>query len=190
LIPDRSDHLFGHPRRQPHRRLGHLAPMDAGRHPDQLGEAAEVPGRQVHPPGQGLNVQRLGDSRSIRSRTRRSQVGSPRCWAAAGLVVTWVPPSLVVGVIRPRPHPHRRMGVQSGSTGVQGWPRPGWPSPPGWLGWRSALPARRGRPPAGSNSAPPSPRSRRATNAPSPPPARAPRGACAGWPSAASRSMA
>jgi hypothetical protein len=39
LISDRSGQLFGHPRRHPRRRPRRLAPIDAGRHTDQLGEA-------------------------------------------------------------------------------------------------------------------------------------------------------
>ena len=38
-IPDRSGHLFRHAGRHPRRRARRLLPVDAGRHPDQLGEA-------------------------------------------------------------------------------------------------------------------------------------------------------
>ena len=38
-IPDRSGHLLGHARRHPRRRARGLAPVGAGRHADQLGEA-------------------------------------------------------------------------------------------------------------------------------------------------------
>src|SRR5215467_9187646 len=37
-IPDRSGHLLRHTRRHPCRGGRHLAPVGAGRHPDQLGE--------------------------------------------------------------------------------------------------------------------------------------------------------
>src|ERR1700674_3376332 len=39
-IPDRSGHLFRHARRQLAIRVSRLAPIDAGRHTDQLGEAS------------------------------------------------------------------------------------------------------------------------------------------------------
>jgi hypothetical protein len=39
-IPDRSGHLFRHTRWHPRRRPRRLAPVGAGRHTDQLGEAA------------------------------------------------------------------------------------------------------------------------------------------------------
>src|SRR5215212_1958950 len=39
-IPDRSGHLFRHAGRHPRRRAHRLAPIDAGRHTDQLGEAS------------------------------------------------------------------------------------------------------------------------------------------------------
>src|SRR5512133_386433 len=39
-IPDRSGHLFGHTRRHPRRRERRLAPVGAGRHTNQLGEAS------------------------------------------------------------------------------------------------------------------------------------------------------
>src|SRR5918994_1034920 len=38
-IPDRSGHLFGHARRHPRRRARSEAPVGAGRHTDQFGEA-------------------------------------------------------------------------------------------------------------------------------------------------------
>jgi hypothetical protein len=40
LIPDRSGHLLRHARRHPGRRARRVAPVDAGRHADQVGEAA------------------------------------------------------------------------------------------------------------------------------------------------------
>jgi hypothetical protein len=39
-IPDRSGDLLGHAWRNLCRRIGRLAPVDVGRHPDQLDEAA------------------------------------------------------------------------------------------------------------------------------------------------------
>src|SRR5215212_11286038 len=39
-IPDRSTHLFRHAGRHPRRRARRLAPIDAGRHTDQLAEAS------------------------------------------------------------------------------------------------------------------------------------------------------
>src|SRR5215217_3889764 len=39
-IPDRSAHLFRHAGRHPRRRARSLAPIDAGRHTDQLAEAS------------------------------------------------------------------------------------------------------------------------------------------------------
>jgi hypothetical protein len=176
LIPDRSGHLFGHPRRQPHRRLGHLAPIDAGRHPDPVGEAAAEAAQQ----GTADRETYLDDTQVAPAQQRHGPLdtsGHPhRCWAprvwwAPGRLLPWSsgsssrisPPDgrsirehrrtgrgPMARVSAPRRpggagRGDRRSTGRSGPLAAKWWPRagprPGWPSPPGWLGWRSALPA-------------------------------------------------
>src|SRR5919106_3932958 len=73
-IPDRSGDLFRHARRHPGRRAHRLAPVGAGRHTDQLGEAsAEGPERRAA----DLEAD-LGDAEVATAQQRHRALDAPR----------------------------------------------------------------------------------------------------------------
>ena len=87
MIPDRSRHLFGHTRWHPYGLMRGLLPIDARRHPDQLGKAGaegtqgratdletNVGDASVAPPQQG---HRTFDSPCHQIAVRRFSVGEP-----------------------------------------------------------------------------------------------------------------
>src|SRR4051812_46280475 len=79
-IPDRSRDLLGHARRDPGHRARGLAPVDAGRHADQLGEArAEGPQRRA------ADVEAdLGDAELAATQQRHRALDAPRHQVAVG----------------------------------------------------------------------------------------------------------
>jgi hypothetical protein len=73
-IPDRSGHLFRHARRHPRRRPRRLAPVDAGRHTDQLGEAS-AEGAQRRAADRETD---LGDAQVATAQQRHRALDAPR----------------------------------------------------------------------------------------------------------------
>src|SRR5215218_9850897 len=73
-IPDRSGHLFRHAGRHPHRRARRLAPIDAGRHTDQFGEAS-AEGAQRRAADREAD---LGDAEVATTQQRHRALDAPR----------------------------------------------------------------------------------------------------------------
>ena len=73
-IPDRSGHLFRHAGRHPRRRARRLAPIDAGRHTDQLGEAS-AEGAQRRAADREAD---LGDAEVATTQQRHRALDAPR----------------------------------------------------------------------------------------------------------------
>src|SRR5918993_3955233 len=73
-IPDRSGHLFRHAGRHPRRRAHRLAPIDARRHTDQLGEAS-AEGAQRRAPDLEAD---LGDAEVATAQQRHRALYAPR----------------------------------------------------------------------------------------------------------------
>src|SRR5919107_3905930 len=73
-IPDRSGHLFRHAGWHPRRRAHRPAPIDAGRHTDQLGEAS-AEGAQRGAPYLEAD---LGDAEAATTQQRHRALDAPR----------------------------------------------------------------------------------------------------------------
>src|SRR5215470_16047574 len=73
-IPDRSGHLFGHARRHPRRGARLVAPVGAGRHPDQLGETS-AEGAQRRAAHRETD---LGDAEVATAQQRHRALDAPR----------------------------------------------------------------------------------------------------------------
>ena len=73
-IPDRSGHLFGHARRHPRRRARRVAPVGAGRHADQFGEAG-AEGAQRRAADRETD---LGDAEVAAAQQRHRSLDAPR----------------------------------------------------------------------------------------------------------------
>ena len=73
-IPDRSGHLFRDARRHPRRRARRVAPIDAGRHTDQLGEAS-AEGAQRRAADRETD---LGDAEVATTQQRHRALDAPR----------------------------------------------------------------------------------------------------------------
>src|SRR5450755_567642 len=73
-IPDRSGHLFRHARRHPRRRASWLAPVGAGRHADQFGEAS-AEGAQRRAANRETD---LGDAEVATTQQRHRALDPPR----------------------------------------------------------------------------------------------------------------
>src|SRR4051794_34149888 len=73
-IPDRPGHLLGHARRHPGHRARGFAPVRAGRHADQLGEAA-AEGAQRRAPDLEAD---LGDAEVAATQQRHRALDAPR----------------------------------------------------------------------------------------------------------------
>src|SRR5918994_5668079 len=73
-IPDRSAHLFRHARHHPRRRARRLAPIDAGRHTNQLTEASAEGAKR-----RAANLETdLGDAELATTQQRHRALDAPR----------------------------------------------------------------------------------------------------------------